>query len=186
MPDLFSWLAPFYDRIFSQPDPGALEELGLGEGAIVLDIGGGTGRVTQLLQAKAKVVVVDLSPGMLARAKGKGLAVCRARAEALPFASGTADAVIVVDAFHHFSDHSRAAGELVRVLKHGGKLFLEEPDIANLAVKLIALGEKILLMRSRFYDLSTLVCFFLSRGAVLLKAERRGGVLKLIMERGGD
>jgi demethylmenaquinone methyltransferase/2-methoxy-6-polyprenyl-1,4-benzoquinol methylase len=183
MPDPFFWLAPIYDRIFSPAGPEILSWLELQGGEVVLDIGGGTGRVAGALKEKARVVVVDLSPGMAVRAKKKGLMVCIARAEALPFPSEFADGIIVVDAFHHFRTHSLAAQEMMRVLKRGGRLFLEEPDISNLAVKLIALGEKLLLMRSRFYDFATLSSFFLIRGGNLLRFERKGGILRLLISR---
>jgi predicted SAM-dependent methyltransferase len=56
----------------------------------------------------------------------------------------------MVDAFHHVADQVKTAHELWRVLKPGGWILLEEPDIRTFAVKLMAVGEKILLMRSHF------------------------------------
>ena len=103
MPDLFSWIAPIYDRIFSPAGPEILSWLEVRVGEVVLDVGGGTGRVAEALKGKARVIVVDPSLGMVARAKRKGLMVCVARAESLPFPSEFADGVIVVDAFHHFT-----------------------------------------------------------------------------------
>ncbi|MEM2447212.1 MAG: class I SAM-dependent methyltransferase [Candidatus Bathyarchaeia archaeon] len=184
MPDVFSWLAPLYDRIFTAPDRRALSWLDVREGQLILDVGGGTGRVSKvLLKDGVKAVVVDLSPGMLIQARKKGLLVCCARVEALPFASEVVDAVIVVDAFHHFKDHATASKELIRVLKRGGRLFLEEPDITNLVVKLIALGEKLLCMRSRFYDLAALTSFFSAQGGNLIWFQRKKGFMRLIISR---
>jgi demethylmenaquinone methyltransferase/2-methoxy-6-polyprenyl-1,4-benzoquinol methylase len=37
---------------------------------------------------------------------------------------------------------------MLRVLKPGGRLVIEEPDIRTLGVKLIAVAEKLLMMRS--------------------------------------
>lgn len=183
MPDVFSWLAPLYDRIFSAPDRHALSWVDVGEGWLVLDVGGGTGRVAGALRGRAKAVVVDLSPGMLVQARKKGLPVCRARVEALPFASEVADGVIVVDAFHHFEDHVTASKELMRVLKRGGRIFLEEPDIANFVVKLIAFGEKLLCMRSRFYDFAALRSLFSAQGGNLIWFQRKRGFMRLIIGR---
>ncbi len=45
---------------------------------------------------------------------------------------------------------ARVARELVRVLKPGGRLVVEEFDVRRPAVRLMALGERLLLMGSRF------------------------------------
>jgi len=51
---------------------------------------------------------------------------------------------------HHVINHKDTIKQLLRVLKPGGRLIIEEPDIDKFLVKLIALGEKLLLMRSHF------------------------------------
>ena len=56
----------------------------------------------------------------------------------------------MVDALHHVIDHAYTAREMFRVLKPGGVLVIEEPDIRTFGVKLIAIAEKLLLMRSHF------------------------------------
>jgi ubiquinone/menaquinone biosynthesis C-methylase UbiE len=48
------------------------------------------------------------------------------------------------------ADHAHTAREMFRVLKPGGVLVIEEPDIRTFGVKLIAIAEKLLLMRSHF------------------------------------
>ena len=66
----------------------------------------------------------------------------------------------MVDALHHVLDSRQTAGELWRVLKAGGKIVIEEPDIRKFAVKLVSLAEKLLLMRSHFLTASAIQNLF--------------------------
>lgn len=154
MIDHFGLLAPLYDRLIKPPDPRRLQEiLSLPAHGALLDVGGGTGRVVQQFQHQVDFLVIsDESPAMLQQARDKGLrATVSSGAERLPFAAATFSRVLVVDALHHFADQRRAIAELARVLAPGGCLVIEEPDLKRVAVKLIALAEKLALMRSRFY-----------------------------------
>ena len=150
--DHFGLLAPFYDRLIRFGEADALiKRLGPPVRGWLLDAGGGTGRVAAALDWMAgQIVVADVSLGMLRQARGKGLAAVSAPAEGLPFPGGTFERGIMVDALHHVADQAGTAGELWRVLAPGGRLVIVEPDIRQLAVKGIALFEKLALMRSHF------------------------------------
>jgi len=87
---------------------------------------------------------------MTRRAAVKGLSTVCTRAESLPFPSGSFDRVIMVDALHHVIDQHQTAHELFRVLVPGGRILIVEPDIHQFMVRVIAIGEKVLLMRSHF------------------------------------
>jgi demethylmenaquinone methyltransferase/2-methoxy-6-polyprenyl-1,4-benzoquinol methylase len=76
----------------------------------------------------------------------------------------------MVDALHHVIDHAHTAREMYRVLKPGGILVIEEPDIRTFGVKLIAIAEKLLLMRSHFIAPDEIVKLF-SSGEKQIKAE---------------
>ena len=152
--DHFGLLAPFYERVIPAPDVTRLAGLlELPVAGRLLDAGGGTGRVSsQLRPLVDDLVITDVSAGMLAQAKDKSeLELSLAHAETLPFADGVFDRVLVVDALHHFCDQSQAINDLLRVLKKGGTLVIEEPDLGHFRVKMIALAEKLALMRSHFY-----------------------------------
>jgi ubiquinone/menaquinone biosynthesis C-methylase UbiE len=153
MLDHFGILAPFYDRLIQPPDTGRLQALlELPIPGRLLDAGGGTGRVThQLRPLVGELVLSDASAGMLGQAQRKSnLTPLQAQAEMLPFPADAFERVLVVDALHHFHDQALAIADLVRVLRPGGRLVIEEPDLNRWSVKLIALAEKLALMRSHF------------------------------------
>jgi ubiquinone/menaquinone biosynthesis C-methylase UbiE len=151
--DHFTILAPFYERFIplSQPE-NFVQYLELPVEGALLDAGGGTGRVAQALRGFAgQVVLADLSKGMLQQANQKsGLQVVGARTERLPFADGAFERVLMVDALHHVSNQAGTCAELWRVLKKGGRVVIEEPDVRQISVKFVAVMEKIALMRSHF------------------------------------
>ena len=161
--DHFSFIAPYYDRVIRLHTAERIIELaGLPIDGGLLDAGGGTGRVAQALHDHAGwLVVVDLSLGMLQQASTKHRlsSVC-SPTEQLPFPDATFERIIMVDALHHVIDHGATARELWRVLKAGGRILIEEPDIRTFSVKLVALAEKLALMRSHFISPSRIAGLF--------------------------
>jgi ubiquinone/menaquinone biosynthesis C-methylase UbiE len=155
MPSLnhFDLLAPVYDLLIKSPGSERLAEMAdLPISGRLLDAGGGTGRIAEVLVERAdRIVVSDSSLQMLRQARSKkGLDLVGGATERLPFPSGTFERVVMVDAFHHLADQTRSLAELWRVLMPGGLLVIEEPDIRRIAVKLVALAEKLTLFRSHF------------------------------------
>lgn len=114
----------------------------------VLDVGGGTGRVARSL--REEVIVVDASRGMLRRAREHALPAVRAAAERLPVADRSVDAVLIVDALHHFEDQRAALAEAARVLRPGGVAVVREFDPTTIRGRALAAGERLLGMRSTF------------------------------------
>lgn len=119
---------------------------------VILDAGGGTGRVAQFFRTRAgQVVVADQTYKMLQEVHKKdGLQPVCSDVERMPFGNNTFDRIIMVDALHHVINQVSTANELWRLLKPGGLVVIEEPNILSFDVKLIALAEKIALMRSHF------------------------------------
>ncbi|MFZ5909301.1 MAG: class I SAM-dependent methyltransferase [Chloroflexota bacterium] len=96
-------------------------------------------------------LTVDVSAVWDAKARQKdGLRPVCSHTEKLPFDDETFARIIMVDALHHVIDQRGTLDELWRTLQTGGKLVIEEPDLRLFGVKLLAIAEKLALMRSHF------------------------------------
>ena len=130
-----------------------------------------------------QVIILDNSAGMLQQTIIKGLAAVQGEVERLPFPDDCFSRIVVVDAFHHFRNQSRATQELVRVLSSHGRMVIQEPNVKRWAVKTVALGERLLLMRSRFSGLEELVDLFERGGGRVIAFQEEDHYLWLIVER---
>ena len=151
----FDLLAPFYDRFIRRPKVRRLRHLlKLPTDGRMLDAGGGTGRVSsQLRHLVGQLVVGDFSRRMLRQAQLKGnLRPVQMYVEVLPFPNASFERILVVDALHHFRDQRAAIRELLRVLKPGGRLVIEEQDINRFPIKIVALVERLIFMGSHFHS----------------------------------
>jgi len=149
----FDLIAHLYDRIFRFHGPEQLLKLLQPQSSDrILDLGGGTGRVSATFGSNHMIVVCDSSWGMLKEAQQKGLAACCGVAERLPFANNSFERILVIDAFHHFSPW----------------------------VKFIALAERLLLMRSRFLSLGTLTQLLETAGAQALASQENNCTVWLV------
>lgn len=151
---LFDLVAPLYDRVIGFDTTSQLIPLlNLTGTERLLDAGGGTGRITEIIAPYAgETWIGDLSMPMLRQAQSKHMAsLANTSTTALPFASGSFERILVVDALHHFPEQQQTLIELWRILKPGGRMVIEEPNIHKFGVKLVALGEKLALMGSHFH-----------------------------------
>jgi demethylmenaquinone methyltransferase/2-methoxy-6-polyprenyl-1,4-benzoquinol methylase len=110
----------------------------------VLDVATGTGGVAIALaaQTEARITGVDISDAMLARGRQRvmkadlagRITLEPARAEALPFASESFDAVSFTYLLRYVDDPAATVAELARVIRPGGHLasldFFVPPNIA--------------------------------------------------------
>ena len=151
----FDLFAPLYDLLMPSTD-----DLDLRKGFAVaereldriVEIGGGSGRVARTIDA----TVVDPSRGMLRRARSKGLETVQASATDLPHPDGSVDAVVVVDALHHFPESERCLEEMARVLAPGGVLVVTEFDRSTRLGRLLETAERRFGFDSTFYTASEL------------------------------
>ncbi len=166
--DHFDILAPIYEKVIpAAATESMLRELNPSPNCRLLDAGGGTGRVSGFLQEHVgSVVLSDISMGMLKEAATKdNLQPTCALTETMPFADDFFDCVLLVDALHHVKDKAETAHELWRIVKPGGRIVIQEPDIRTFAVKLIAIMEKVTLMRSHFLAPQKIIELFPFEGA---------------------
>jgi ubiquinone/menaquinone biosynthesis C-methylase UbiE len=123
-----------------------VDMLDLAPGAIVLEVGCGTGRdsfrLARRLGHDGWLHMQDLSPGMVracvrrmsAPAVAGGFA-CRldysiSNAMALPFPDGVFDAVFHFGGFNQFGDLRKGAAELARVARPGGRVVIGDEAVA--------------------------------------------------------
>jgi len=107
------------------------EALDLRAGQKVLDVAAGNGNVTLAAARRwCEVVSTDYVPALLERGRERAAAerlaieFREADAEALPFADASFDAVVSTFGVMFTADQDKAAAELVRVCKPGGKIGL--------------------------------------------------------------
>ncbi|MBU1074841.1 class I SAM-dependent methyltransferase [Patescibacteria group bacterium] len=97
-----------------------------GEGKDVLEVGCGTGIILNEVNKFAGAANgIDLSPGMLERAKEKGLNVQVANAKSIPFDDNTFDVVYSFKVLAHIPEIEETIKETTRVVKDNGTLVLE-------------------------------------------------------------
>lgn len=95
-------------------------------GGTVLEVGCGTGLVMQRVAGfAAHVTGIDVSPGMLARARERGLDVREGSATALPFPDASFDVVYSFKVLAHVDPVEPALAEMARVTRPGGHIVFD-------------------------------------------------------------
>jgi demethylmenaquinone methyltransferase/2-methoxy-6-polyprenyl-1,4-benzoquinol methylase len=111
-------------------------------GQTVLDLAGGTGDLTKLIQKRVgvdgQVVLADLNREMLTvgrdRLLNKGISepgVLQLNAEQLPFLENSFDHIIMSFGFRNMTAQDKVLQETLRVLKPGGQLMIMEFSKVN-------------------------------------------------------
>jgi len=128
-----------YHALVDEIEVAAVRELA--QGKRVLEAGCGTGLVmSRLAEVASSVHGFDLSPGMVQRARARGLSVALGSVTQVPFRDESFDLVCSFKVLAHVPSITDALRELARVTKPGGMLALEfyNPWSLRYAAKRIA------------------------------------------------
>ena len=122
-------LGPWLDRISEEMNRVTLAQLAVGRHEAVLEVGfGGGGLLAMLTKAtEGRVIGVDVSRAMLARARRRfrrvsQVAVYQASVEALPLEDASVDKACSVNNLYFWPDPAAGMAELARVVRPGGRL----------------------------------------------------------------
>lgn len=133
----FDELSRIYDATREPPDAETLVRIArvLREWRVerFLEVGVGTGRMAvPLLRHGFEVTGIDASPGMLGRARAKGIErLVRGTAYALPFPEGAFDATLFVHVLHLLERPGDALREACRVAREGAVALVEPVNGAD-------------------------------------------------------
>jgi ubiquinone/menaquinone biosynthesis C-methylase UbiE len=113
-----------YHELIDELEAGYVKRYGTGSD--VLEVGCGTGLILRRIASFARSAKgVDLSPGMLERARARGLDVVEGSATALPFENDRFDVTCSFKVLAHVPDIELALAEMARVTRPGGMILAE-------------------------------------------------------------
>jgi ubiquinone/menaquinone biosynthesis C-methylase UbiE len=122
---------------------------------VLLDVGGNTGKITEVYARDCKEVVV-LEPKHAVVEYGRtyrpNIKFVEAGAENIPLPGEHFDKVVASASFHHFPKQDRSLEEMKRVLKSNGKMIIIEIDPNTARGKRLKICEGILHTGAKFYD----------------------------------
>lgn len=160
-----------------------VEAIGPGPSELVADVGAGPGLVAAALAPLCRrVVCVDLTHNMLIEARRlapRSLAA-EGAGELLPLRSASCDVAISRLAFHHFWNPTAVFDEMVRVVKPGGRIVINDLISSEDAAE-AEMTERIEKLRdpshARCLRPSEIESLFLTRGIAIERSERYESLL---------
>ncbi|GAA0120959.1 MAG: class I SAM-dependent methyltransferase [Clostridium argentinense] len=146
----FDKVYKYYDKFMTMFNLYKHEEIksaaNIDEHDVVVDIGGGTGKLAKYICNSCKTVyVLDESEKMLSMVnQGGNLACIMGNALKTPFEDNSIDIVILSDVFHHIKEQKELIIEINRILRYGGKIVMLDFHRKHIKTKLLRAFEFIL------------------------------------------
>lgn len=188
-------LAPMYDLMEAFPErrylPWRKRLWSLVRGPRVLEVGVGTGRNIEFYPSGVEVTGIDLTPGMLERARKRAAALNRkvdlrlGDVQCLDFPDNTFDTVVATFVFCSVPDPVQGLSEVRRVVRPGGQvLILEHMRSAQPLVGLLMDLLNPLVVRTMGANINRRTVENARQGGLILENVEdvgMGGVFKLIV-----
>lgn len=113
---------------------------------VIVDIGGGTGKLGEYLSDSCKLIyILDESDKMLSKVKcSQKIIPVVGDALNTDFESNSIDVVVLSDVFHHIENQTKLLNEIKRILKNSGKLLVMDFEQKHFITKLLISFEYIL------------------------------------------
>lgn len=158
--DLFSRIAGRYDKIIRGFAIETIRDsLTLFPDKLLLDLGGGTGRVsTELRNLVSECIVFDRSFEMLQQAskKSRNLLIVQGVGENLPFKDGSIPQIFANDTLHHVHFQQETLSRCYQAMREGGRMIIREYDPECWRTKFLIFFEWVLRFGSTFLSPKTL------------------------------
>jgi len=143
--DLWARYRQFFSPFFLLNNRKVVKILNPKMGSSLLDVGCGWGILLEqmsLLERNLHLFGVDISPQMVAVAqskcsKNKGAEIKEGSADNLPYKDNSFDSITCLLSFHHHPDSLRSLKEMFRVIKPGGRLYLQDPFMGGIITKIM-------------------------------------------------
>lgn len=132
---VYTTYAGFYDhvfgRVFQEGRESAIRNLNVQPGERVLEVGVGTGIALPMYPRHCRIVGIDLSEGMLAKAKERiatlqlsHVELYRMDAGAMEFEDNSFDTVVAAYVVTAVPDYRKVVSEMIRVCRPGGRIVM--------------------------------------------------------------
>ncbi|MCP9440211.1 MAG: methyltransferase domain-containing protein [Nitrospira sp.] len=132
---VYTTYAGFYDhvfgKVFQEGRESAIRNLNVQPGETVLEVGVGTGIALPMYPSHCRIVGIDLSEGMLAKAKERVEALRlshvqlhRMDAGAMEFPDDSFDTVVAAYVVTAVPDYRKVVNEMIRVCRPGGRIVM--------------------------------------------------------------